>query len=112
MTIQIDERKLNDITVLALKGRLDSNTSSDLEGKLLSLMEGGENLFVLDFEEVDYISSAGLRVLIKAMKELRRSGGQLRLCSMKDYIQEVFDLCGFVTFLPIHPTLEASLEAF
>lgn len=110
--MEVQERKENGVYILVLKGRLDSNTSDQFGEKLYSLIQAGENKLVLDLGGVDYISSAGLRVIIKSVKDLKRNDGQLCLCSMKDYIREVFDLSGIATILPIHPTLEESLRAF
>jgi anti-sigma B factor antagonist len=110
--MEVSEKKEDGVMVLALKGRLDSNTSNDFEKRLLELIQTGEVRFVLDFEQLDYISSAGLRVLLKAVKELKHSSGKLVICSVKDYIREVFDLSGFISFLPIHATLEDSLKSF
>jgi anti-sigma B factor antagonist len=110
--MEVDEKKENGVYILVLKGRLDSNTSDQFGEKLYSLIQAGENKLVLDLAGVDYISSAGLRVIIKSVKDLKRNDGKLCLCSMKDYIREVFDLSGIATILPIHPTLEESLRAF
>jgi anti-sigma B factor antagonist len=117
--VWLEEKKLMDVTqtqqngiiILGLKGRLDSNTSDDFEKQLLGLIQAGETQLVLDFKELDYISSAGLRVLLKAAKELKRNNGRLSFCSLKDYIREIFELSGFVSFFPIHATLEESLSA-
>lgn len=110
--MEVSEKQQDGITILALKGRLDATTSSDFEEKLLSIIQQGSTRLVLDFNGLDYISSAGLRVLLKAVKELKQSSGRLCLCEVKDYVREVFDLSGFVSFLPIHATLEESLQAF
>jgi anti-anti-sigma factor len=71
LIVEIHEKCQDGLIILALKGRLDSNTSSEFEKKLLGMVEQGGNRFILDFKELDYISSAGLRVLIKAVKELK-----------------------------------------
>ena len=110
--MEVNEKRQDGVVVLALKGRLDSNTSGDFEKKLLGMVQGGESRFVLDFSELDYISSAGLRVLLKAVKELKRTDGRLCVCAVKDYIREIFSLSGFLTFLPTHSTLEESLQTF
>jgi anti-sigma B factor antagonist len=111
MSLQVTESNESGAVVLHLKGRLDSNTSGDFEGKLLGIIRGGETRLILDLAQLDYISSAGLRVLIKSMKELKTKSGLMYLCAMQDYIREVFDLSGFASFLPIHPSLEESLKA-
>jgi anti-sigma B factor antagonist len=110
--VEVNETKQDGVVVLALKGRLDSNTSGDFEKKLLGIVQQGENQLVLDFSDLDYISSAGLRVLLKAIKELKRSDGQMCVCAVKDYIREIFSLSGFLSFLPTHATLEDSLRTF
>ncbi len=109
--MEVTQKQQNGITILGLKGRLDSNTSDDFEKTLLGLIQTGETRLVLDFEELDYISSAGLRVLLKTAKELKRVNGQLSFCSLKEYIREIFELSGFVSFFPIHSNLEESLKA-
>ncbi|HQN18865.1 MAG TPA: STAS domain-containing protein [Syntrophobacteraceae bacterium] len=110
--MEVAQTQKEGIVILGLKGRLDSNTSDDFEKKLLGLILSGETRLVLDFKDLDYISSAGLRVLLKAAKELKRNNGRLAFCSLKDYIREIFELSGFVTFFPIHSTLEESLATF
>jgi anti-sigma B factor antagonist len=105
------ETRQGDIVVLAVEGRLDSNSSDQFEKQLLRMVEQGEARFVLDFGALDYISSAGLRVLLKASKELKKKDGRLCLCALRDYVREVFDMSGFTAFLPIHPSVEASLKA-
>lgn len=110
--MEVSEKRQDGVVVLSLKGRLDSNTSWDFEKTLLEMLQGGETRFVLDFSELDYISSAGLRVLLKAVKELKRTDGRLCVCALKEYIREIFSLSGFLSFLPTHATLEESLSSF
>jgi anti-sigma B factor antagonist len=110
--MEVTEKRQNGVIVLVPKGRLDSNTSDDFEKRLLGLVGAGETSVVIDFKDLDYISSAGLRVLLKAAKELKKKNGQIAFCAVKDYIREIFELSGFVSFFPIHPTLEDSLKIF
>jgi anti-sigma B factor antagonist len=112
MGLEVGENKNDGVIIFALKGRLDSNTSNDFEERLLSSIQSGENKIILDFENLEYISSAGLRVLLKAARELKGGEGKLLLCSLKDYIREVFDLSGFVSFLPIFDTREEGISSF
>ncbi|WP_321404748.1 STAS domain-containing protein [Maridesulfovibrio sp.] len=112
MGLEVGEIKNDGVITFQLKGRLDSNTSNDFEEKLLNSIQGGESKIILDFENLEYISSAGLRVLLKAARELKGGDGKLLLCSLKDYIREVFDLSGFVSFLPIYDSMDECLGAF
>ncbi|MFW5836768.1 MAG: STAS domain-containing protein [Desulfovibrionaceae bacterium] len=110
--MEVNERREGDVVVLGLSGRLDSNTADGFEEKLLGMIRGGEKHIVLDFSGLEYISSAGLRVLLKAARELKQTDGKMHLCALKDYIKEVFDLSGFVSFLPIHGSVDESVKAF
>lgn len=110
--MELNENRQGDVVILSLSGRLDSNTADGFEEKLLGKIRGGEKLIVLDFSDLEYISSAGLRVLLKAARELKQTDGKMHLCELKDYIQEVFDLSGFVSFLPIYGSVDESVQAF
>ncbi len=108
--MEIIDSKENDTDVFKLIGRLDSNTSPDLEKKIFIAIENGAINMILDFENLDYISSAGLRVILKATKNLKRSDGMIVLSSMQDYVKEVFEIAGFDSFLPIAPNMDEALK--
>ena len=108
--MEIIETKQDDFLIFKLIGRLDSKTSPDFEKKIFDAIEEGANSMIVDFEELDYISSAGLRVVLKATKNLKRSDGRFVLCSMKDYVKEVFEISGFDSFLPIVSSMEEALN--
>jgi anti-sigma B factor antagonist len=101
-----------DVTIFKLQGSLDSNTSPDFEEKILESIGGGANKLVVDFEKLDYVSSAGLRVLNKAYKKLKHSDGKIILCSMQDYIREVFEIAGFDYFIPIVGNVDDAIAKF
>ena len=84
---------------IALEGRLDTMTAPELEKELKAEMEGAETL-VLDFEKLDYISSAGLRVLLSAHKVMSSRGG-LKITHVNEIVQEVFEVTGFADILTI-----------
>ena len=108
--MEIRESKQDDVMVFRVDGRLDSNTSPSLEKRMGDAIENGTRRVVIDFRDLDYISSAGLRIILKASKELKRNQGEIALCAIQDYVKEVFEIAGFDTFLAITPTLEAALE--
>jgi len=108
--MEVIEKKQEGISILRLLGRLDSNTSPDFEKKVFGVIEDGTTRLIVDFEDLDYISSAGLRVLLKAAKSVKRSEGKIVLCSMKDYIKEVFEIAGFVSLFPIVSTVDSALN--
>jgi len=97
MTIQ-KEQTGNNVTI-ALEGRLDTTTAPELEAELKSVLEQADTLS-LDFAKLEYISSAGLRVLLSAHKVMSRKGG-MKITHVNEIVQEVFEVTGFADILTI-----------
>ena len=97
MTIQ-QTRNENALTI-ALEGRLDTMTAPELEAALKTALEGVEEL-TFDFEKLDYISSAGLRVLLAAQKTMNRQGS-MKVTHVDEIIMEIFEVTGFSDILTI-----------
>ena len=94
------EKNLNGAELtLTLTGRLDTTTAPQLEGELKASLDGVESL-VLDFEKLDYLSSAGLRVLLSAQKQMNRQGSMV-VRHVNETITEVFEVTGFCDILTI-----------
>ncbi|MBW2410530.1 MAG: STAS domain-containing protein [Deltaproteobacteria bacterium] len=110
--MEIIEEKHEAISIYKLNGRLDSNTSQGFEKKIFDAISDGSKNMIVDFKDLDYISSAGLRVILKATKALNREDGKIMLCSMQDYVKEVFEIAGFDSFLPIVGTMDEALQSF
>ena len=93
-------KKLNGTeAAIALQGRLDTTTAPELEAELKAAMEEAESI-VLDFEKLDYISSAGLRVLLSTQKAMVKKGG-MAIENVNETIMEIFEVTGFVDILTI-----------
>ena len=97
------------ITVLAVEGRLDGQHAQTAEQKFLSLAQGEKNRFVLDFTHMDYISSAGLRVVLVAAKKVRSLQGRLICAGMTDAVKEIFEMSGFLSILETSGTVEEAV---
>ena len=97
MTIKTKQNGTN--LEVALEGRLDTTTAPELERELGRLMPGAESL-TLDFSDLAYISSAGLRVLLAAHKAMMPKEG-MKVVHVNDIVQEVFDVTGFADILTI-----------
>ena len=110
--MKINQEIQDDIKIFRLKGRMDSNTSQGFEDKLFQAISDGSKKIIVDFENLDYISSAGLRLVIKANKALLREDGRLILCTMQNYIREIFKTTGIDNFVLILDTMEQALKAF
>ncbi|MEW6545121.1 MAG: STAS domain-containing protein [Nitrospirota bacterium] len=110
--MEMTGQKKGPVMLLALKGRLDASSAPGLEEKLLALIEGGETKFVFNFLQLDYISSAGLRVLLMAAKRLKAANGRIVLTSLKDQIREVFEIAGFSAIFPMYEVEDDALRSF
>ena len=84
---------------IALEGRLDTTTAPDLEQELENSLDGATTL-TMDFGKLDYISSAGLRVLLSAHKTMSKKGG-MKIVNVNEIVNEVFDVTGFADILTI-----------
>jgi anti-anti-sigma factor len=109
-SMDITTRTRNDVTVVAFAGNLDSNTSPQAQQALDAVLAGGGKKIVVDFTALDYISSAGLRVLLGTAKRLKGAGGALRLFGLNETVGEVFQISGFSTILALFATEAEALE--
>ena len=96
MSLKIEKKNAE---TLALEGRLDTLTAPELEAEISAILPSVQTL-ILDMEKLDYISSAGLRVILKTQKALEKKSG-LTLTHVSDEVKEVFDITGFSDFLTI-----------
>ncbi len=111
MDIEVAEERNDEVLVLSPVGRLDSGNVRSFESVVMDHVSSGERRVVVDFSRLDFISSAGMRVLLIAAKALKAGEGTLVLCSMKDHIEEVFKISGFSQIIPIKDSREAALAA-
>jgi len=98
-----------DICEVRPKGRIDSATGPAFEKDVLRQIDDGHRRLLLDFADLQYISSAGLRIVLLAAKRMKAAGGRLALCSLNPQIAEVFEISGFSRILDIHPSRDAAL---
>lgn len=109
MDIKVDQT--DGVVILGLDGRLDVLTCKELGSKLTELIEGGATQIVLDMARLNYVSSAGLRVLLQARKTLKPAGGSIALCATNDFVKDIMQTTGFTSIFPFHSTVdEAVLE--
>lgn len=109
-SMEITTRTQRDVTIVAFAGNLDSNTSPRAQQALDRILAGGGRKMVLDFTALDYISSAGLRVLLGTAKRLNGAGGALRLFGLNETVREVFEISGFSTILAVLTSEADALE--
>lgn len=109
--MEILEAQDGPVAVLRPVGRLDSNSCRALEDRLMPMVEVGGAAIVLDFAELDYISSAGLRVLLMAAKRARATDVRIALSALQQQVRTVFDISGFTALFEIHPSSREAVAA-
>ena len=97
MTIEI--KKSAEETLIEIVGRLDTNTAPALDKAINEDIDGTKNL-VLNFKELEYVSSAGLRVLLAAQKKMQKIGS-MKVTNVREEVMEVFEITGFADILVI-----------
>jgi anti-anti-sigma factor len=98
--------------VVQIKGELDTGSSPEAHKQLDRMREQGAKKILLDMAELDFISSAGLRVLLATAQELKQNGGDLRVCSLNESVKEVFNISGFRTLLMVLENETEALSGF
>ena len=104
--MNIEQETRGDVLVVRLAGRLDSSSAPELERLLLEQFTAGLKRLVFDFSALDYVSSAGLRVILLAGKKLRAAQGKLALVGLRDMVREVFEMSGFLTLFAVTDTVD------
>jgi len=99
------------IVILNLKGRVDATNSGQVHDKVMDEIKNGCNKMIINFSEVNYISSAGLRVLIFATKSFAKNSGSFAVCSLNENIMKIFEISGLVNLFSIHDDLETGIDA-
>ena len=101
-----------EITILAPRHRVDTNNAPEVEKIIWENIGDGDGKMIIDFSQVNYISSAGLRVLLKTAKQMKKGGGKLGLCNLNDQIKEVLELSGFMGIIDCYDSVDSCIAAF
>ena len=109
--MEITAQREGETVIAKANGRIDSSNSREFHSNLEAVITKDDPAVVLDFEDVSYISSAGMRVILLTAKSLQSSGVEFVLCSMNESIREVFMISGFDKIIPIHSSQSEALAA-
>ncbi len=107
--MDIGAQKQDGVMVFTLTGRLDAQTAPEAEEAIKGWLADGELKLVGDLSGLDYISSAGLRVLLMTAKALQRAGGRLCLFGLQASVKQVFDIAGFSSIIPLAASRDEAL---
>lgn len=108
ITIEYDQGA----AVFRLEGRMDATSAPLLEKKLAEHISDGKTKLVLDFAKVDYLSSAGMRLLLSTTKKLKEGSGGVHLCSVSEEVMEIIKMAGFERIIRIFPTEQEAHQGF
>jgi len=97
--------------ILKIIGRVDGTTSKELQHEMTSIFAANHKDLILDFSEVSYISSAGIRILIEELKQLRTVGGKLFFIGLAPHIYEVFKISGLTSVFQIFDTYQDAINS-
>jgi anti-sigma B factor antagonist len=107
--MEISTSMQQDVTVVALAGRFDAQSAGQVDAGLQARFQEGVKKLVVDMGQVEYVSSAGLRVLLAAAKKTNALGGRLVLCGLQPYVLEVFEVAGFTSIFQINSDTASAL---
>ncbi|MEN2980122.1 STAS domain-containing protein [Tistrella bauzanensis] len=110
--MQIERQSTGTVVILGPKGRLDGTSCPAFEAEVLDALDASSGRLAVDLAGLDYISSAGLRVLLIAAKRSKASGGKVVLSGMRPEIREVFDISGFSAIFAIFATRDEAVATF
>lgn len=101
-----------DVSIIKLKGFLDAHTAPVLENNFNDLLNNNKFKIVVDFQDLAYISSAGLGVFMAFIEKVRENKGDIKLAAMNEKVYNIFDLLGFPLLYEIFKTEEEALKKF
>jgi anti-anti-sigma factor len=111
-TLSFETDTQQNVSIMKVKGRIDSETAPELDNALSKLLNENRNKIVLNLAGVDYMSSAGLRSLVKALKESQKSGGDVRLASVSEPIEVILRTVGMMQMFKLFSTSEEATAGF
>jgi anti-anti-sigma factor len=109
--MELEEERVGDAYVVIARGRLDGASSSTFADRIGGLITNPQPKLLIDFAEVDFVTSAGLRAVLLVLKKVKAANGSFALCSVRDTVRDVLDISGFTAMLSIHPARSDGIAA-
>ena len=108
--MEITHRVENGILIIAIKGRLDTVTAPIADETIKSTLAGNTNHLLFDLSALEYLSSGGLRIVLVAVKNVRRREGKVALAGLNKYVSEIFEVTGLTAMIPTTATIEEGIK--
>lgn len=112
MSLEISVSEMKRVQLFEVNGRVDSMSANELGQALNEAIDGGRTLIVVDMQGIEYMSSAGLREIVSALKRVHKTGGDIRLANPSERVMEVLELAGLDTIFKIYPTQVEAVGSF
>lgn len=110
--IDINVSNRDSVTLVEASGRVDSMSANQFGEALSTQIDGGHLSLVLDLSGVDYMSSAGLREIVAALKKVKRASGDLRIAQPSERVREVLEMAGLDTIFQIYGTQDEAVQSY
>jgi len=98
--------------VIVLPQRFDSANAMEIEAEIKEILSGNPGQVLLDLSHMDYIASAGIRILLVVTRSVMKSGGKIAFVSLQPRVRQIFEMGGFLKVFPIYATKEGALASF
>jgi anti-sigma B factor antagonist len=110
--MEIATRRIYEVLVVDMSGRLDSHSSGDAGDRFVDIVQGDDKRIVLNLSKLDYVSSAGLRVILRGAKLLQEKLGELKICNANQRVGNILDTAGFDSLIKLYGTEQEAFAAF
>ena len=108
--MQINVEKEGGMLIVSVDGRIDTVSAPEFQTKMEELLDQAKIGILMDFEKLEYVSSAGLRSILIVAKKVKSLGGCVSCCSLQDMVKKVFDISGFTGMLPVYCSRKEALN--
>ena len=109
--MELKEEPVGAVCVVTARGRLDGNTSGQFGERFDQLIGAGQSKLLVDFSGVDFVTSAGLRIVLTVLKKVKAANGAFALCAVQAQVREVLDITGFTSMMQIHADRAGGISA-
>ena len=110
--MQITKKQKGEVHVFSFKGDFDFKSAEEVAHELNLAMSQGARKLLVDLDGTEYISSAGLKVLLEIEKKLKKGEGQIKLCCLRPHVKEVINAAGFTQIFKIYNTVQEGINSF
>lgn len=110
--MELSKRITDKAVVVDMSGRLDTQTSGPAMEKLQQLLNDSEGNLLINLSGLEFVASSGLRVILRAAKQVKANGGNMKVCCAKGVVKEVLEISGFDSLLDLHEEEDQALSAF